>query len=70
MTRLKELLPPELLEVREVDAISTKDSRLSGKLESSTLRVTSPFLGDLELRLSDIHSLRSSSFVEPEKKPN
>jgi len=64
IARLKETLPPELLEGHAVDAISTKDSRFTGKLDSSTLRVSSPFLGDLELRLSDIHSLRSSSYLE------
>jgi hypothetical protein len=58
-----------MLEVSEVDVISTKNSRLTGKLETSSLRVRNPFFGDVELRMSDVHSLRSSSFVEPQRKP-
>jgi hypothetical protein len=67
--QLKESLPAEMLEVSEVDVISTKNSRLTGKLETSSLRVRNPFFGDVELRMSDVHSLRSSSFVEPQRKP-
>jgi hypothetical protein len=67
--QLKETLPGDMLLPSEVDVVATKTSRLTGKLETSTLGVRNPILGDLELRMSDVYSLRSSSFVEPEKKP-
>jgi hypothetical protein len=68
LSRLKETLPADVLEVRDTDVIWTKDSKLTGKLETTVIRVTSQHLGDLELPISHIHSLRSSSFVEPDKK--
>jgi hypothetical protein len=70
LSRLKETLPAEVLAVRDTDIIWTKDSKLTGKLESKMIRVSSPHLGDLELPISDIHNLRSADFVDPDKKPS
>src|SRR5438874_6078492 len=51
MGKLKETLPPELLARHDDDVIWTKDSRLTGKLEASSLRATSPFFRSEERRV-------------------
>src|SRR5262249_46636141 len=69
IARMKDAFPGELLEVRESDVISTKDGKISGKLDGSALRVKSPFFGDMDLRFADIESLRTAAEDEKKKDP-
>jgi hypothetical protein len=68
IAKLKETTPPEFLEVRDSDIVWIKGKQHKGKLKTTTLRATSPFLGEVEIGIADISSLRSAAALDSEDK--
>ena len=52
-------VPAGLLEPREFDIVQTEDSKITGKLVTQTLRVSTFQFGDQQLKLADVRSLKS-----------
>jgi hypothetical protein len=70
LTRLRETAPEDILEVRDEDVVYTEDMKLTGLLRATNLKVLTAQFGEQQLKLSDLHSLRSlaASGVEPDSK--
>lgn len=67
LRHIKHTTPPGYLEAREFDVIHTDDSRITGKLLATRLRVNTFQFGELQLRLADIRSLRSATGIVAEE---
>ncbi|MDB5306361.1 MAG: hypothetical protein JWO38_563 [Gemmataceae bacterium] len=67
---LQQKLPAGNLEPREHDVIYTDDSKITGKLNATTLRVQTFQFGEQNLRLADIRTLRSATGVAAEDLAN
>lgn len=52
-------VPAGLLEPREFDIVHTEDSKITGKLVTHSLRVSTFQFGDQQLKLADMRSLKS-----------
>lgn len=63
---LQQKLPAGALEPRENDVLHTDDSKLTGKLTATVLRVQTLQFGEQNLRLADIRTLRSGSGLAAE----
>jgi hypothetical protein len=59
VVRIQGMLPPEKLEVREWDVITTPHSKLSGKIIGDVFKVETLQFGPQPLKLSDVRSIRS-----------
>lgn len=59
---------PELLEVREHDIITTKDSKIAGRLTVESIDVETAQFGNQSLKLTDVLTARSQAFKEEEPK--
>jgi hypothetical protein len=58
LERIRNSTPEEGLKVRKFDVVVTADSKLTGELEGSELRVNTDLFGDVRLKLSDVRELR------------
>jgi hypothetical protein len=61
LAKLREKVPAENLEIRTHDVVWTADSKITGHLSSTTLKVKTPQFGDQQIRLTDLRSLRTPS---------
>jgi hypothetical protein len=57
--RIREAVPADMLEVRKTDVIQTADSKFSGRIEGSGWKAVSAPLGTLDLKLTELRSLRA-----------
>ncbi len=55
---IREAVPPEQLEIRKFDVIQTEHSKISGRIEGTALKAASVQFGDVQLKLTDMRSLR------------
>lgn len=65
--RIADAVPKESLETRPNDVIQTADSKITGKITVSTLKVTTTQFGEVTVKLLDMHSLHAQGYTEPEK---
>jgi hypothetical protein len=66
LERIREDVPAEQLEVRKADVVHTADSKFSGRIEGSALKARSAQFGDVQVKLTDVRSLRVPGFAEEE----
>jgi hypothetical protein len=60
-------VPAAQLEARENDVVHTDDSKITGRLTAEVLRVGTFQFGELQLKLSDLRSLRSGAGIVEEQ---
>ena len=65
VTKVREEVPAEQLEVRPYDVIYTEHSKIAGRIQGSALKVTTAQFGDQMMKLSDVRSLHAPG-SEPE----
>jgi hypothetical protein len=58
---LREAIPEDLLEFHKQDVIYTEDSKIAGQIEATALKARTYQFGEVQLKLADMHSLRSLS---------
>lgn len=63
--KFKDVVPNELLQVREFDVIHTENSKIAGKLEANTLKANTIQFGEVSLRLADVFTMTAKG-AEPE----
>jgi hypothetical protein len=68
LDRIRDVVPADLLEVRRSDVIQTADSKFAGRIEGASLRAASAQFGDVQLKLTDMRSLRVPGLAEDEAK--
>src|SRR5262249_40600131 len=56
--KFRDTLPREALETREFDVVHTEHSKISGRIESTTLKAHTFQFGDVQLKLTDMISLK------------
>jgi len=66
---LQQKLGTGALEPRETDIVYTDDSKITGRLSASALRVLTSQFGEQNLRLSDVRTLRTGSGVTEDVGP-
>ena len=59
VNKLREDVPAEQLETRPYDVIHTEHSKIAGRIQGSSLKVTTAQFGDLPMKLSDVRSLHA-----------
>ncbi len=64
---IKESVPEELLVTREHDIVHTRDSKITGTIETALLRATTLPFGEVQVKLADMRVLRSTTLVLPEE---
>jgi LCCL domain len=57
LTRLREEIPEDRLEVRPYDVITTPHSKIAGRISAPALKVMTTQFGELTVKLSDVRSL-------------
>jgi hypothetical protein len=62
--RIRDTVAEESLEVREHDVIHTAHSKLAGHIDALVLKVETAQFGELQMKLTDVRSLRSLSAPE------
>ena len=67
---LQQRVPAAQLEAREMDVIHTDDSKITGKLSATSLRVQTSMFGEQTLKLSDMRSLKAGGGGSPEEAAN
>jgi LCCL domain len=65
LDKIRETVPKENLEVRAHDVIYTEDSKFTGRIGSPALKANTTQFGEVQLKLVDMHSLRSPSATVP-----
>jgi hypothetical protein len=65
---LRGAVPADELEVRKYDVVSTEHSKISGRIESASLKAASAQFGDVQLKLTDMRSLRLPGLADDEVK--
>jgi hypothetical protein len=66
LTKLREAIPEDMLEVREQDVLYTDDMKIAGRIGLAALRVRTTQFGEQQVKLSDLHSLRSLATEAPD----
>jgi hypothetical protein len=61
MKKLEEIVPAEILKVRDFDVIHTAKSKIAGRIEAATLKAISSQFGEVQLRLADVFVMSSKS---------
>jgi hypothetical protein len=67
LEKIREAVPEENLVVRPHDVILTADSKITGRITTSSLKANTTQFGEVTVKLLDMRSLRSPGYVEPEK---
>jgi hypothetical protein len=68
LTKLREVVPAELLSLPVHDLVYTEHSKIAGQITTSTLKVSTFQFGEQQLKLIDVRSVRSLA-IEPEAPP-
>jgi hypothetical protein len=66
LEKIREEVPAERLEFHPHDVIYTEDSKFTGRIEGTALKVHTFQFGQQQLKLSDVRGLRSKWAIEPE----
>jgi hypothetical protein len=66
--RIRDAVPADQLEVRKADMIDTGHSKFSGRIEGAALKAFSAQFGDVQLKLTDLRSLRAPGAAADEPK--
>jgi hypothetical protein len=61
-------VPADQIEVRKFDVIVTEHSKISGRIEGASLKAASAQFGDVQLKLTDMRSLRIPGLADDEVK--
>jgi hypothetical protein len=64
LVQLRQAVPPERLEVPEHDVVHTADSKITGRLTATALKVNTLPFGDQQLKLTAVRRLRSPEAAE------
>jgi hypothetical protein len=64
LDKIRDLVPEDALEVREHDVIHTAHSKLAGRIDAPVLKVETAQFGELQMKLTDVRSLRSLGVPE------
>jgi len=64
ITTIKENVPEEALEVRRHDVVHTRDSKITGTIETNVFKATTVPFGEVQCKLADMRSLRSLALVK------
>jgi hypothetical protein len=59
--KFKETIPEEMLKKRDQDIIHTTSSKISGKIEASTLKAMSNQFGEVQVKLADVFVMSAKS---------
>jgi hypothetical protein len=65
--KIRDAVPKEALEVRPDDVIYTEKSKFTGRISAASLKANSPHFGEVEVKLTDVRTMRSLAYVEPDK---
>ena len=65
---IRQVVPADELEFHKFDVIQTEHSRISGHIEVAALKAISTQFGDVQLKLTDMRSLRQPGLAEDEVK--
>jgi hypothetical protein len=63
LKNLRTRIPEDTLEAGTLDVIHTARSKISGRLQAKTLRLSTTVFGEQEMRLAGVHSVRSLAYV-------
>jgi hypothetical protein len=63
LDRLREKYPEEQLEVRPFDVVQTDHSKIAGRIQGGSLKVTTKQFGDQPMKLSDVRRLNVPGFA-------
>jgi predicted RNA-binding Zn ribbon-like protein len=66
LEKLREKLPEDLGNVTSQDVVHTEDSKFTGHVLTSEIKVLTTQFGERQLKVADLHSLRSLALAEPE----
>src|SRR5262249_23336424 len=66
LEKLREKLPEDLANVSNQDIVHTEDSKFSGQVLTAEIKVLTTQFGERQLKVADLHSLRSLALSEPE----
>jgi hypothetical protein len=69
LDKIRETVPEEQLVVREHDVIHTEHSKISGHIAGSALKASTFQFGEVELKLVDMHGLRSMAVADETENP-
>jgi len=67
LARIRDVVPEELLRVRDEDVVHTTAGKVVGKIEGSGWKATTPLFGEVQVKLSDVRFLRSLANPETEE---
>jgi hypothetical protein len=65
---IREAVPANQLEVSKSDVIQTEHSKISGRIEGASLKAASAQFGEVQLKLTDMRSLRIPGLADDEVK--
>jgi hypothetical protein len=66
VNKLRERIPPDLLERPATDTVETVDCKVTGRISAEIFKVKTSQFGDQQVRLGDLASLGSKQFLDPE----
>jgi hypothetical protein len=66
LSKVREAVPEEDLEVRPHDVVHTEHSKIAGKIEAASFKARTAQFGDVEMKLSDVRALRGPGAGEPD----
>ena len=55
--KFKEVVPAEMLQLKDFDVIHTESSKIAGRVEAASLRANTIQFGEVQLRLADVYTL-------------
>jgi hypothetical protein len=59
LEKIKQGVPADALKVRKFDVLTAEGLKITGRIETATLRVETPQFGEQKVRLADARSLKS-----------
>jgi hypothetical protein len=62
LTKLREEVPEDRLEVRPYDVVHTPNSKIAGRISAPSLKVTTAQFGELSMKLADVRSINVPGF--------
>jgi hypothetical protein len=66
LEKLREKLPEEQANVSSQDVVHTEDSKFTGRVLTAEIKVLTTQFGERQLKVADLHSLRSLALADPE----
>jgi hypothetical protein len=69
LKKLKTRVPEEILEAVSLDVIHTANSKIAGRLQVETLRLSTALFGEQPMNLAGVRSVRSQAHIEERAAP-